>query len=183
MQQHWISTALDYDGSPLRSHFAYRNFGLLGDSCVAFVGTCDVKLEGMVDLMDVRRQAPIYSPRMLHFIAESFRLDLLGMILLQRLWVASLAERLHARGHAIYRRGDDLYFEERKLSVSIATRSPLSSLLHLGLNIRTEGTPVPAAGLEELGVDAAELARGCLEAFASEYASVLQASYKVRAVE
>jgi len=181
---HFSETELTYDGTQLTSHFAYRGFGLLGDSVVAFLGPCEVKLEALVDLEDVRRNAPIYSQRMLHFLWESFALDLRGAAAFQRLMVAVVAEELRARGAVgLIRRGDDLYVGERKLSVSIAAASPVSTLIHLGLNVTGEGAPVPALGLADLGVDAAAFAKICLERFREEYEGVLKASYKVRPVD
>jgi Uncharacterized conserved protein len=183
MQVHFHDRALRYDGSQLASHFAYKNFGILGDSAVAFIGPCEVRLDAMVDLEDVRSQAPIFSPEMLHFIVETFQLELRGGVFLQRLLIASIAELLGAKGARDLRReGDDLYDGEKKLSVSIATRSPVSTLLHLGLNIRTEGTPVPTQGLAQYSVDPAGFAAECLEAFKKEYESSLRAACKVRGV-
>lgn len=183
MKTLFLDTDMRYDGSQLAGHFAYRHFGLLGDSALAFVGECEVKLDAMVDLEDVRQNEPIYSTRMLHFIVESFQLDLKGGVLLQRLMAAQILETLRERGvHRLRRSGDDLYLGERKLSVSIATRSATSTLIHLGLNVSSAGTPVPTVGLEDLGIEAKPFAEACLEILSEEYRSILQATYKVRGV-
>jgi len=183
LQTSLIDGDLHYDGSQLASHFGYRRLGLLGDSAVGFVGGCEVKLERMVDLEDVRAEAPIYSPKMLHFILESFQLDLKAGVLWQRLCIAQIKELLESGGvRELRRSGDDLYRGANKLSVSIATRSPVSTLIHIGLNVLTEGTPVPTLGLKELGVEEREFGRRCLQAFAEEYRSVLEATCKVRGV-
>ncbi len=183
MKTAWIEQEIKYDGSQLSSHFAYKTLGILGDSCVAFVGPCEVKLNAMVDLEDVRKNAPIYSPRMLHFILESFHLDLRATVLLQRLLIAMLKDTLQERGISNFKReGDDLFQNFKKLSVSIATRSPVSCLIHLGINIQTEGTPVPTVGLEELGIDAVEFGKHCLDRWKKEYEAVFDATYKVRGV-
>lgn len=34
---------IDYDGSAIQSHWAYRNFGILGDSIVIFRGNATLK--------------------------------------------------------------------------------------------------------------------------------------------
>jgi hypothetical protein len=183
MQTKWLDEIIKYDGTQLASHFAHRHAEILGDSCVAFIGPAEVSLQAMVDLEDVRLEAPIYSPRMLHFILESFSLELKGAVLLQRLMTALIRETLQEQGvQGLVRRGDDLYRGEKKLSVSIATVSPVSSLIHTGLNILTEGVPVPAVGLKELGVEAEALGRLCLERIAQEYREMLRATYKVRPV-
>ena len=179
----WIQEEIAYTGAELASHFALRRFGVVGDSMVAFVGPCDVPLERMADLEDVRRAAPIRSPRMLHFLAEHFDADLKAAVLRQRLLMALIAEELNRGGAArVERRGDDLYVGERKLSVSVAAASPVSCLIHAGLNVETRGVPVPAAGLRELGVDPAGLAERVLRGYAEELAGCARARCKVRGV-
>ncbi|MGD9580006.1 MAG: DUF366 family protein, partial [Vampirovibrionia bacterium] len=56
-----------YDGTQLSPHWIYNEFGLLGDAIVAFIGECEVNLDHMVDLQDVKENAPIYSKKMLSF--------------------------------------------------------------------------------------------------------------------
>lgn len=183
LQTPWLERAQSYDGTQLRSHFIYECTGILGSACLAFIGPCEVTLEHLVDLEDVRRKAPIYSPRMLHFILEDFHLDLAAGILLQRLMVGQLAEELGRRGvKGLERRGDDLYWNEKKLNVSIATRSPVSTLIHLGINIETEGVPVPAVGLEEWDIAPEALAKSFLQNLEQEYGEIWKAAYKVRPV-
>jgi hypothetical protein len=173
----------DYDGTQLRSHFIYECTGALGNGCLAFVGACEVNLNHLVDLEDVRRRAPIYSPRMLHFILEDFHLDLAAGVLLQRLMVCLLAEELARRGvPGLERRGDDLYWQEKKLNVSIATRSAVSTLIHLGVNIETAAAPVPAVGLAQWDITPEGLAKSFLQKLEQEYGSMWAATYKVRPV-
>ncbi|MBI1879344.1 MAG: DUF366 family protein [Chloroflexi bacterium] len=69
-----------------------------------------------------------------------------------------------------------------KLSVSIATASPTSTLIHTGFNIETEGTPVPAVGLAELDVDVPAFAAELLRRYAAEVHDIWLARCKVRAV-
>lgn len=172
---------LKYDGTQLSSHFAYRNFGIAGDSTVSFEGPVDVKLSEMVDLEDVRAREAISSDRMLNFIVEIFGMDLAGTVCLQRLLSATAADLInsHLKKLSVTRGGDDLFFEGRKLSVSIATASPVSTLIHFALNIRKTGAPVPVSCLEELGIASGPLADQLLEAFASEYRAILHARVKV----
>jgi hypothetical protein len=82
----------------------------------------------------------------------------------------------------VERRGDDLFVGDGKLSVSVATVSTISGLIHLGLNITCEGVPVKAASLDDIGVDYAALARKILTMFAEEIDSCRDASKKVRPV-
>jgi len=139
---------------------------------------------------------------MLHFIAEHEAPDLPRAILRQRLLVGVTLECLQvlrmvgaARcGHPLpadggwatcdlRRCGDDLFWRGRKLSVSVATTSPTSGLIHLGLNIIAAGAPVPAAALPELGASPQELAEAVMAGYAAEMESVAAAQHKVRPVE
>lgn len=148
-----------YDGTQLQAHWIYRNFGLLGDAVVAFTGEVNVSLDKMIDLIDVHRKEAIYSPLMLNFIIEHFNADLELAIYRQWLFMSLIKEELGQFEVNVNRMGDDLYYNKGKLSVSVATKSNVSTLIHVGLNIETEGTPIKTVGLKELGV-------GDLNAFA-----------------
>jgi hypothetical protein len=180
--------AITYDGRQLAPHWIYRQHDLMGDAAVAFLGPCHVDLSEMVDIEDVKAQAPIFSPQMLHIIAEFFSSDLHTTVYRQRLLIVTakeILERLTDR--PVTRRGDDLYLPSAdgspgKLSVSIATASATSTLIHTGLNIETEGTPVPTVGLAELGVNPAAFAAELLRRYADEVDDIWLARCKVRAV-
>ena len=184
MKTHYARQRIDYTGEQLRSHWARNSFGLEGDCIVSFTGACDVKREYMVDLVDLESGSRIYSPLMLHFIAEHFGCDLEKGVLRQRLLAALACEYLRdASGRRVVRRGDDLFFEERKISVSIAAASPVCALIHFGINVRTEGVPVPACGLDELGVAADVTAHRIMEAYVEESASIEAARTSARPVQ
>ena len=181
---HWISEPRNYDGSQLSSHWIYENFNLLGEALVAFRGACDVPITKMVDLADVKDNKPIWSQDMLHFIGEFFRFDLEKTILAERLLV-SLAQQeiiFRTKNVALVRGGNDLYDEGAKLSVAIATVSPVSTLIHFGINISSEGTPVKTKGLNDYGIEVEPFAKALLESFKNELATVVEARSKVRAV-
>jgi len=184
MHHLFLAQELTYRGEELRSHWILETTGLMGDAIVAFLGPCEVKTEALVDLEDARAGASIYSPRMLHFLAEHFELDLEKALLRQRLLVALAGETINrALGKPVVaRRGNDLFAEERKLSVSIATLSPVSALIHLGVNVLTEGAPVPAIGLKELGGEARPLGEEILKRYADECEGLAFARAKVRGV-
>src|SRR5262249_25609063 len=76
MKIRWIRERTNYDGSQLQSLFAYRQWGILGPSCVAFRGACEVSFDHMVDLEDLRAESAIRGSDMVHFIAEVFDRDL-----------------------------------------------------------------------------------------------------------
>ncbi len=183
MQWRWLSQEIPYTGRELHSGWIADTAAIEGDALVAFVGSCEVPLEHMVDMEDVRRGVPIKAARMLHFLAEHFDTDLARTVLRQRLLVCRAAEILNQASAQLVRRdGDDLFVGERKLSVSIATSSPASTLIHLGLNIDPSGAPVPAIGLDELGVPVAEVAKQIMAAYVEELQSVEAAQRKVRGV-
>jgi hypothetical protein len=173
-----------YDGSQLRSGWIEVIAGVEGEAAVAFFGPCDVAFEHMVDRVDREAGARICSPRMVHIIAEHPGLDLGHITARQRLLMAIALEILNANlGETLLRReGDDLYLRDRKLSVSVATVSPTSGLIHAGFNLRGEGAPVPAVGLEELAIDPRQFAERLLSAYAAEIEGARQAAAKVRPV-
>ncbi|MBI4403557.1 MAG: DUF366 family protein [Deltaproteobacteria bacterium] len=172
---------LCYDGTQLSSHWIYRTFDLAGDALVAFQGKAQVTTDHMVDLEDVKNNAPIYSPRMLHFVGEWFREGLDIAILYQNLLVRNAYEILLQKSLVgLSRKGNDLFFQNRKLSVSIATCSAVSLLIHLGINIRTDGTPVPTAGLNELEISPMEFADELLERFSQDFEGWRRARAKVQ---
>ena len=102
----------------------------------------------------------------------------------QRLLICIIKEALEKRGFKITRNGDDLFFDGRKLTVSIATKSINSVLIHTGINIDSTGAPVKASGLtSELGiVDIKELAQEILTKYSDEIDDIVMASTKVRGV-
>lgn len=178
-----------YDGRQLAPHWIYRQHDLLGDAIVAWRGECDVKLTEMVDIEDVKANAPIYSPQMVHFIAEFFDLDLEKTVYRQRLLIVTAKEWLEERlSQRVERHGDDLYLlrpkdgQRGKLSVSIATTSATSTLIHTGFNVVSEGTPVPTVGLNDLGVEPDTFAQAVLERYTAEVEDIWLARCKVRPV-
>ena len=138
----------------------------------------------MVDIEDVINNEPIYSKSMLSFITEQFNVNLVEGVFRQRLLICIIKELLEERGIFVVRNGDDLMIDGRKLSVSIATKSTTSILIHTGLNILSEGAPVKASGLtSELGiVDIKEFALEVMKRYAEELEDINLASTKVRGV-
>ena len=170
-----------YTGAELRSGWVALRTGLPGDAAAGFVGRCHVPTENLVDLDDARAGAFIRAASMAHVIAEhACSLDV--AVLRQRLLVAMLGELLSGRGKRMRRDGDDLYYDGRKLTVSIAAPAPASCLIHLGINVDPDGAPVPAVGLSEMGIDAREALTELLTRYGAELAAVAHAATKVRTV-
>ncbi len=181
MEKLFVEKEIKYIGDQLRPHWIYENFHILGDAIVAFIGEVDVKLDEMVDIEDVINNEPIYSKSMLNFIIEQFDIDLTAMVLAQRLFISIIKEVLEGYGVAVLRKGDDLFYDGRKLSVSIATKSITSCLIHTGLNIIKEGAPISASDLSEMGIkNIKEFANRIMDKYRQEFESVKLATYKVR---
>lgn len=184
MKTLFIDDEIKYIGSQLSPHWIYKNFKLQGDSIVSFCGECEVKLTEMVDIEDVINNEPIYSKYMLSFITEQFGVELVEGVYRQRLLITIIKECLENRGFCVLRNGDDLFVNGKKLSVSIATKSLTSVLIHTGLNIISDGAPVEASGLDsDLGIkDIKEFALEVMKKYSDEVSDIINASTKVRGV-
>lgn len=184
MKTLFIEKEIKYEGWQLSPHWIYKNFKIQGDAIVAFIGECDVKLGEMVDIEDVINNEPIYSKSMLSFISEQFNINLVEGVYRQRLLICKIKETLESRGFKIIRNGDDLFFNNKKLTVSIATKSANSILIHTGINVSSLGTPIPTSGLEtDMGIkDIKEFAQEVMNAYNEETEDIIMASCKVRGV-
>lgn len=182
MKSQYIEEPITYTGEQLRSNFAYRTFGILGDSIVAFSGKCDIKKEHMVDIEDLSAGNVIYSESMLHFIAEHFKADLEHAILRQMLFAHIIRDAINGEvGKCIVRcEGSDLYDDDAKVSISVATRTPVSAVIHFGINITSYNTPVTTKGLKDYGIEPVGFAKTLLDAYVNLNEKVHQAACKVR---
>ncbi len=130
---------IDYDGSQIGSLWAYTRFGAREDSIVCFRGSCNIPLKHMIDLEDRIHDEKIESPDMLHFIAEHFDVPSLKMAYArQRLLACIAGEILKDKGFIVMRKGDDLFYNGGKLSISIASTSTVSCKIHFGMNVECE---------------------------------------------
>jgi hypothetical protein len=177
-----------YDGSQLRSLFAYLTYGVLGNSVVSWVGPCNVSFEHMVDGEDLLAQSPIEGAEMLHFIIEVFDRDLFSGVALQRLFSSIIRDYLQNEARAalggdiLERDGDDIFWGEKKLNISIATKSPVSTLIHLAINVTNRGTPVETCCLEDLKLSPEKVADDLMTKLQREFEAILKATQKVRPV-
>lgn len=184
VKSRYLDTPILYDGIQLRSNWI-RDLTLIeGNTIVSFRGPAKVSIEKMVDLEDVARNAPIFSEDMLHFIIEHFDRDLEKMVLRQRLLIAILNETLkkYPQCANIRRQGNDLYDDDAKLSVSVATSSPVSCLIHTGINISSANTPVLTKGLKDYDIDPIKFALEIMQRYVQEMEGVAHAQTKVRPV-
>ena len=149
---------IDYNGSQLRSRWIADTFGITGNAAVVFIGRCNILPEYMVDLADKAAGCKIFSEEMLHFIVERFDTSLSEMIVHQRLFVAIIKDAILQQARAgrnleMKRRGNDLYDGDAKINVSVATTSPVSALMHIGVNISSHNTPVKTKSLNDYGIN------------------------------
>jgi hypothetical protein len=179
-----LEERIDYTGDQLRSHFVREKAGITADGVVAFRGACAVTGSRLVDLEDAEQHSSIIAEEMLHFIGEHFECDLREANFRLRLFVSIVGESIRelAPGLVLTRDGDDLFIADRKLTVAIATVSPVSTVFHCGVNIDPRGAPVPAIGLGEVGVDEEKFTAAVLERYRNECLSIDMAIRKVRGV-
>ncbi|GDY01850.1 hypothetical protein LBMAG49_11790 [Planctomycetota bacterium] len=183
MKTLWIDHPIAYDGSQLRAHWILMQCAIPGDALVAFRGPCNVVRSEIADLADLAGPG-IAGDDMLHFIWESFAMpDLLLAVHRQRLLSAQAAEVLLALApmSGLRREGDDLFIGDGKLSISIATVTPVSSVLHFAVNVTEGGAPVHTATLQQLAVNPREFAERLFQRAAEEQLSIVEARAKVRA--
>jgi hypothetical protein len=186
MKAKFLDSSEKYNGAQLASLNNYLHHGLLGDSIVAWVGACDVTFEHMVDGEDLLQKAQIAGDLMLHFIVEKFDISLFSAVSLQRLMADIVRAQLVLLAknkplvHSLRRDGDDLFSGNKKLSISIATQSPVNSLIHFALNVTNQGTPVETLALKDLDADPQLLAIEVMNAFCQEVHTISQATQKVR---
>jgi hypothetical protein len=182
MRTHWLDEQTAYDGSQLRAHWILSRCGIVGDAAVGFRGPCRVRDDEMADLADLDGPG-IAAEDMVHIVWEAFAApDLLLAVHRQRLLAAQAAEVLGrlAAGVEILRDGDDLWVGDGKLSISIATCSPVSALVHFAVNATRGGAPVRTAALADFGVEPAAFGRELLARVAEEQQSIADARAKVR---
>ena len=183
MNEYFIEKEIKYIGSQLSPHWIYKNFNLIGDSIVSFIGEVDVNLNEMVDIEDVINNEPIYSKKMLNFIIERFDIPLNQMLCEQRLLVCLIKEELERHNIKVTREGDDLFIDNKKLTVSIATKSLTSCLIHTGINIESDGAPIDVSCLRDCKIaNIKEFAQNIMHAYNNEVNDIKRALCKVRGV-
>ena len=184
MKTRFIPKRTDYDGSQLRSCFAMSELGISGDSIVSFVGAAAVK-EHMVDMEDKKNKEFIYSDSMLHFIIEHFDRDLEKAVIRKRLFLSIIMDEINKRSgkrRKLFRSSNGLYEGKRKPTVAVATTSPVSTLIHVGLNITEEGAPVKVACLRDYRIEPKKFALDLMRRYHDEMKSVSGSTRKVKGV-
>ena len=133
----------EYDGSQINPSWAFQEFGVKDSTIVSWVGPMNILGDNLIDYEDVG--VDIKGDLMLNFIVEHFD-EQPGNLKLayhrQRMLVMITRDKLLDYGIRTTQDGDDIFIDNKKLSVSIATASISTMKMHFALNITTEGTPV-----------------------------------------
>lgn len=132
----------EYDGSQINPSWAFQEFGVKDSTIVSWIGPMNILGDNLIDYEDVGLD--IKGDKMLHFIVEHFD-EQPGNLKLayhrQRMLVMITRDKLLNYGVKTTQDGDDIFIDDKKLSVSIATASISSMKIHFALNITTDGTP------------------------------------------
>ena len=187
MKSKWVNRKFPYDGSQLRSLFGYLEFKLLGDSVISWRGACNIPAQNILDGEDLLAGAEIRGSDMVHFIVEKFHEPISFGVAMQRI-IASLVKDICQKLSKVkdvermFRDGDDIYIGKKKFSISIATVSPVSTLVHFAVNVSNVGTPVETLCLNDLNLDPKEFAIEVMARLTREVQSIEDATKKVRTV-
>ncbi len=182
METLFIDKEIKYTGAELCPHWIYKNFNVRGDVVACFIGPVEVNLSEMVDIEDVINNEPINSVTMAYFIIEVFNSNLREAVFRQRLFVSIIKEVLEDMGAVVRRKGDDLFYNNKKLSVSIATKSLTSTLIHTGINLVSKGAPLEISSLYDMKIDEIAFIKEVLKRFKEETEDIEYAKVKVRGV-
>jgi len=147
-----IDKSFEYDGSQIEPSWAFKTFKIKGSSIITWRGSMNISESNLKDFEDIGLE--IKSDDMIHFMVEHFDTQPANLeiaYLRQRLLVMILEEELAKKGIISLRKGDDIFINSKKLTVSIATASISSMKIHLAMNLVSKGTPddVDTIGLFE----------------------------------
>jgi len=184
MKSLYIKEKLKFTGEQLESHWTYNNFDIAGDSIIAFSGPCELEQKYIIGVDHLKKKTQIKSDMMLHFLVEHFDLDLERTILRQKLLVSILKDKLNHRlkGDIFQRWGNDIFDQDFKLTVSTVTRTPVSTKIHLGINISSENVPVKAKGLSDYGIDPDDVAEVVMNQYRLDMRRVKERLVKTRSI-
>ena len=185
MQYKILKEKRPLSGDEMLPHWAYRNFGLLGDSIVAFIGEFKVPPERWIDLESIMHDRRLPDTDMLHFVVEHFDNNLREGMLRQYVLVSILEEKLLHRipndGHKLVRLGDDLFDGENRLSITAAGCTLVSVKLHMGIYLEA-GPARGVHGLGAYGVDPMELADVVISQYRTEMRRLSEKAWRMKPI-
>jgi hypothetical protein len=185
MRSLFIKEEILFTGEQLISYWAYTRYDVPGDSILAFIGPCRIDEKYIVGIDHFKKKTQIQSERMLHFLVEHFDLDLEKAILRQKLLVDIVKDKLNHRlkGDVLQRWGDDLFDTDYKLTVSAMVRTPVSTKIHLGINVSSQNTPVKAKGLNDYGIDPNDISQAVMDQYRLDMRLISEKLWKIRSIE
>lgn len=173
-----------YTGDELKPHFNFMRYGLKGSSLSIACGPCEVQNTELVDLQDQKEGEFIKSTEMIHFLGEFYGLGIKEGVFLQCYFISVFKDLLNLEfgENKVKQSGNDLFIDDKKLSVSIVAPSIGSVLMHFGVNINSKGAPVSAVGLSEYKVDSDLIISKFIAIWEKEWKRLSFACTKVRSV-
>ncbi len=171
-------------GDEMFPHWALRNFGLLGDSIVSFIGDFKVPPERWIDIDSIMHGNNFPDTEMLHFVIEHFGSSLQETVLRQSLLVSILEEkllhRIKSNDHQLTRLGDDLFDSENRLSITAVGSTLVSTKIHIGVFTKSPGKNYH--GLEDYGVIPEELSEVVVCQYCAEMRRLAEKTWKVKPI-
>ena len=185
MRSFFVRDEILFTGEQIGSFWAYKNYDILGDNIVAFIGPCQIEEKYIIGIDHFKKKTQIKSQRMLHFMVEHFDLDLERAILRQKLLVDILKDKLNHRlkGDVLQRWGDDLFDSGFKLTVSATVRTSVSTKIHLGINVSSKDTPVKTKGLEDYKIDPNDISQAVMDQYRLDMRLISQKLCKTRSIQ
>jgi len=146
-----------------------------------------IPAQSMLDLEDICARSAISGDDLIHFIVERFDSppSMHLAYCMQRLMAVWIKDELLVEGVKAVRAGDDLFIDDRKLTVSVATCGISSEKIHCGMNIIDTGVPpgVRAIGLSDLGIiDPVGFAERVVSGFSGESEGIEAAVVKTKGI-
>ena len=167
----------------MKPHWALLEYDLKGDSIVVSRGMLRIEHKYLIDLMDRKRGITLPDGEMLHFIIEHFGDDLEKGILRQSILIGIACNKISHRikGKRILRWGDDIFDEDRRITLTSATITLVSSKIHLGICIRSDEN-TGFVGTEELGIDADELGEVICNQYMADMKRLAEKCWRMRPI-
>lgn len=184
MKSRVLKEKLSLTFEKMRPHWAYKEFGLLGDSIVAFCGPFEIPPDEWIDLGNIVHGEVIPPGDMLHFVIEHFGSSLQEAVLRQFVLVSILEEKLLHRidtDHRLVRLGDDIFDGENRLSITAAGITPVSVKLHLGVFL-DDNVEERVRGLSAFAIAPLELADILILQYRAEMRRLSEKAWRSRPI-
>ena len=167
----------------MKPHWALLKFDLWGNSMVIFRGPMKIEPKDMIDLKELKRGTIFPDGDLLHFIIEHFGDDMEKGVLRQNILVNIAEEKLTHRlgGRRILRWGDDLFDEDKRLTLTAVTQTPVSVKIHLGICIDPDAD-ASFAGMTDYDLDPDELGEVIGNQYRADMKRLAEKCWRMRTV-